>query len=265
MLGINTDSIKRFGLFSVIGLRHYWWYYMFVSIGIVLVISAITYFYLIAQPSMVSGFLNWAFWFFLNIGVANISTSAFSVYAKKSERIHLLTIPVSNTIRLVATIVNTIIIPFIIIAIIFTLLANFIAFICSSNDFTDPFHFSPFASNGLFTSNSWGVNLAFYMVFQSILLMIGSFFPKAGTIKTVLCVLAFLLIVFIVDALLASYSFDKSVFFNIFDMLMSSQPTVKELLWQMPGWFFAGIYTIGTLIVPFSFYIVYLRLKEMEV
>lgn len=253
------NNMKLFSLFSVINLRHYWWFYLFISLGIIFSISLISYFQMLGQPGEVKNLMNWAFWFFLNVGTANITSSGLGIYGNKSTRIHLLTIPVSNFIRVFSLFFYAILIPLIVFTLIYTATANVLVGMYAAMDFTDPFVFNPLKLNNFL------LNLLTFFVVQSFLLMIGSFYTKVAIVKTVVSLVGLLLVILIIDSITASYSVDRSIFWNMFNLFGSSKNVGIALVNEIPPLIMGLKYIASILIIPVSIYIVFLRVKELEV
>lgn len=258
-----SGQFKHFGLFLFYNLKYYSVFYLFIVAGIILFATGLLFLLIMAQPQMFINFLNQSFWNFMNLGGIILTTSAFSIYGNKNARMHLLTLPVSVPARFTSLILFSIPLFLVVIVSVFTLMANVIAHIFSSLELTKSFSFNPFLVDGAENTQAvWG-HLWFYFVFQSILLMVGSFFPKLGFIKSALAFLVILILYVLLNYLTSLYTEDRHFFANLFRVLVNSDFQALRLRELMPLTYMIW-QIVWALLLPFSWYIIYLRIKELE-
>ncbi len=131
----------------------------------------------------------------------------------------------------------------------------------SFSGYVKSFDFNPFNVDG---TGNFLSHLYFYITIQSILLMIGSFYKKLGIFKTAFTIVILFLLYILISKVFANGQIDKDFFSNLYNVLTSDVYKFSRLREYIPV--LSILYKILIfIIVPFSWYIVYLRLKEMEV
>lgn len=260
---MKTNVFRHFGQYFIINFRFYATYHFSIGAGLGLFVAGYSFLLTYFQPLLVKNFLDVSFWFLLNICGIILTTSAFSVFGKKSTALPLLTIPVSSLTRYITAWLYAIPLFFITIIITYTLVAKGIAWGISNMGMVKEFTFNPFkmdANAGC--SKTWG-HFQTFLIIQSITLLAGAFFTKLGFIKTMGLFVALILAYTFINSLLFKNSADHDFAYNLISILTTDSYQNKEILKQMP--ITSLIWRIVLmLVIPVTMYIGYLRIKEIE-
>jgi hypothetical protein len=111
---------------------------------------------------------------------------------------------------------------------------------------------------------SFTQHLLFFIGIQSFTFLAGAFFPKMGFLKTVPVAIGLLVMYFIINSALSHNEVGSGFIHNLYNILTTKNFENVKLRDSMP---FITYFWWGTifLLVPSSWYIAYLRFKEMVV
>lgn len=259
-----TKQLHLFSLYFSLHIRIYLLFYLFISAGLLIVVTAIAYIITYSQPDAIKNFLNSSYWDFVNIGGMIITTSAYSIYSKKNSRIHLLMLPVSTWMRFLTIMLLTIPLFLIYISAFLTLLYNSILFVFSAFDFIKPITFNPFHPDCIDCNETFLQNIIFFLVLQSVFLMIGSFFPRLGFLKSTGIILAGFISYLILKFSLMGSSLESNFIPNFYAVMTNNTDQCIQLRKLIPGLTFIW-HSLWIMIIPVMWYTGYLQIREMEV
>jgi hypothetical protein len=262
MKNFINNQFKHFGAFFLLQLKYFLPYFLFVNLGIILVVTGLAYVYLFSNPDLVNNLVGSSFWVFANIGGFIITTSAFAQYGRNDSRMHLFLVPVSPITKFITVFLYAIPCYLITVLLIYYLFANGLAIMFSSLDYIKDFTFNPFVRDEKYDSLSFMHHFLFFIVFQSFTFLAGAFFPKMGFLKTVPVTVVLLVVYLIMNSILAPSGFEADFISNLYQILSTQTFESIRLRESMPliSYFWWGL---GSLLIPASWYIAYLRFKEL--
>ncbi len=256
-------KFKHFWLFFALNFRFYLIYYLFISAGLILLLGGLSLI-LFSVPQSIKDIMNELFWPLMNICGIILSTSAYYVYSKASTAFRLLTLPVSSVTRLFTIVIYVIPILLLITSGIYIITANIIGKVLTMMNFVSEYSFNPFrVENSQCAKTIWD-HFHIYLLIQSISLMIGSFYPKLGFVKSMCIFILSLIFYFVFKSIFFPGNFDGNFIFNFVNLLISKNYSSNEILKQMPVISFVWSIVV-IMVIPFCWYISFLRIKELEV
>lgn len=257
-------NLRLLQLFFAINFRAYLVYYLFIGAGLIVLVGSLSYLITLSQPNIIPDYLNASFWTFANTAGMVITTSAYSIYNKKNNKIHLLMLPVSSQMRFSTMLILSIPIFMICNVIFLTIITNGVEYLFSMAHIIKPTTFNPLNmpypnNNSTFLEHSF-----YYILFQSLFLMLGSFFPRYGFLKSTATIIFLMIIYFISNAIFQSSHIDDNFYYGFYAVLTSNTYQHETLRSAMPITVVIW-HCIGLLIIPVSWYIGYMQIKELEV
>jgi len=247
----------------VVNFRFYAIYHLFISAGLILLIAGYSWLLSISQSQLIITGLDNSFWIFINLCGIILTTSAFFIYSQKTTASVILTIPVSSVTRFITVFLYSVPLLFIITTCVYTITANCAGRIFISMNYLSEYSFNPFRLDSSISISTLIDHFQAYITIQSFALMIGSFFPKSGFIKTIgLCIVT-LVIFSIISTFVMTDSFGSNFTLNYINILFTNDYQSHELLKQIPIISFIW-QSVIILVIPFCWFISYSRIKEFE-
>jgi hypothetical protein len=266
MENINKNTFKNFAAFLTIQIIDSLKLYI-TSIVVILVYSLILTYSAMSNDSLyLSEAYNNTFLLIFNLSGLIISSSIFLVLNKPEKRIQIFTLPVSMLSRLISTMIAGVFVPLIIIILSQFLIVNGIIQVIALQDVIKPFVYYPFHGKNaeIFTFYQIASTIYFFIVLQSLVLMVGSLFKKASNAKTMIVGVALFFAFMGLDLLFSAYLYDESFGFIFFDLVFTNTPsstTLSKLIPIITCYWRVLIYLI---VLPVSWYVVFLRYRETE-
>jgi hypothetical protein len=262
MKNFINKHFRYFGAFFLLQFKHFLPYFLFVNVGIILVVTGLSYFYLFAQSSFVNSLVVNSFWLFANIGGFVVTTSAFAQYGRKDSRMHLFLVPVSPFAKFLTAFIYAIPFYLLVVTGIYMLYANALAQVFSSFNFIKGFTFNPFVHDLSSDKLSFLQHFMFFVGIQSFTFLSGVFFPKMGFLKTVPAVAVLFMVYLFTNSISSHGELETNFLSNLYNILTNNTFENIDLRQAMPFITYCW-WGITALLIPTIWYIAYLRFKEM--